>query len=273
MTVRPIILAEDNEKLRRLYVTVLETAGYKVLAASDGEKAVALLEKTLYPQLVILDVLMPRLDGIGTCRKMREQFALRKMRGMDPCPILFLTALDDPETILECLRSGGDDYLVKSSPIEELIERVEIWCRRGSTAEAQQRRRMAIKELEAAAGQNDEASSSEDDESLSVEQAAVDQLAHFLSSQESSLDKEAQAIFRFGYVVGLINACVKENIHSKGRFNRLLRSLVYKTSLVERQELDVMLDNYERIANQSQFQKGWVRGRDDAPKVEMAAFG
>lgn len=267
MSVRPIILAEDNEKLRRLYTDVLEAAGYKVLAACDGEKAVALLDKTLHPQLIILDVLMPRLDGIGTCRKMREQLALRKMRGIDPCPILFLTALDDPETLLECLRAGGDDYLVKSAPLEELMERIAHWCRRGCSGDAQQRRRMAIKELQAIAAQDGPLDSKTDVEDLSAEEAAVERLARFIERHGGDFDGKDQAIYRFGYVVGLVTTCIKQDLGSDGRSARFLKNVVCKTGFLDRQEIEVLLDNYERIANQSQFRKGWTRGRDDAPKV------
>src|SRR3546814_1976955 len=74
------------------------------------------------PQLIILDIMMPRLSGIETCRRMR------KMQGQNTCPILFLTALDRPETLLECLLAGGDDYLMKSASVAE-IEIGRATCR------------------------------------------------------------------------------------------------------------------------------------------------
>src|SRR3546814_5044747 len=129
MAVRPIILAEDNDKLRRMYSDMLEAAGFTVMGASDGEKAIGLLHKIVNPQLIILDVMMPRMDGIETCTR------VRKMQGLRPCPILFLTALDNPDTLLECLRAGGDDYLVKSAPLSEVVERVQFWSRKGRSEE------------------------------------------------------------------------------------------------------------------------------------------
>src|SRR3546814_12005184 len=92
------------------------------MAVSDGEKAIALLHKVASPQLIILDIMMPRLSGIETCRRMR------KMQGQNTCPILFLTALDRPETLLECLLAGGDDYLMKSASVAE-IEIGRATCR------------------------------------------------------------------------------------------------------------------------------------------------
>src|SRR3546814_600944 len=143
MSVRPIILAEDNDKLRRMYSDMLEAAGFAVMGASDGEKAIGLLHKIVNPQLIILDVMMPRLNGIETCAR------VRKMQGLRPCPILFLSALDNPETLLECLRAGGDDYLVKSAPLSEVVERVQFWARKGSSEDSAERRAKAIRELEA----------------------------------------------------------------------------------------------------------------------------
>ena len=263
MSVRPIILAEDNDQLRRMYADMLESAGFSVMRVSDGEKAIGMLHKISNPQLIILDVMMPRMDGIETCTR------VRKMQGLHPSPILFLSALDNPDTILECLRAGGDDYLVKSSPMTEVLDRVQFWCRKGCTEEAAERRRKAIKELETLANECASFGSSQVAEEISAEQAAVNRLASFISTHGASFGQEDPTIYRFGYVVGLVNACVNQDLQNEGRFTRLLRNLVYKTELVDRQEIDAMLDNYERIISQSQFQKGWLRGRDDAPLVGL----
>lgn len=72
MSARPIILAEDNDNLRRLYSDTLESAGFSVMRASDGEKPISLLHKIANPQPIILDVMMPRLDGVETCIRMRK---------------------------------------------------------------------------------------------------------------------------------------------------------------------------------------------------------
>src|SRR3546814_16218208 len=100
MSVRPIILAEDNDKLRRMYSDMLEAAGFAVMGASDGEKAIGLLHKLVNPQLIILDVMMPRFTGIETCAR------VRKLQGMRPCTILFLPASSDRRRVgRECVRT------------------------------------------------------------------------------------------------------------------------------------------------------------------------
>ena len=262
MSVRPIILAEDNDKLRRMYSDMLEAAGFNVMGASDGEKAIGLLHKIVNPQLIILDVMMPRMDGIETCIR------VRKMQGLRPCPILFLTALDNPDTILECLRAGGDDYLVKSAPLTDVIERVQFWTRRGSSEDSAERRAKAIRELESLAADNGMGGGGAETEEVSSDQATVNQLAEFINNMIESFTDDDTLLYRFGYVVGLVTTCVEPD-GGEGRFNRFLRNLIYKTGIVDRKEVDALLDNYERIITQSQFQQGWARGRGDAPKVGL----
>jgi len=263
MSVRPIILAEDNDKLRRMYSDMLEAAGFTVMGASDGEKAIGLLHKIVNPQLIILDVMMPRMDGIETCTR------VRKMQGLRPCPILFLTALDNPDTLLECLRAGGDDYLVKTAPLTEVVERVQFWSRKGSSDESAERRQKAIRELESLAAEEAAGNGSAVVEEICGDQATIAQLAEFIAGIAASFGDEDQLLYRFGYVVGLVTTCVEPDSGSEGRFNRFLRNLVYKTGFVDRKEVDALLDNYERIVSQSQFQQGWIRGRGDAPRVGL----
>ena len=263
MSVRPIILAEDNDKLRRMYSDMLEAAGFTVMGASDGEKAIGLLHKIVNPQLIILDVMMPRMDGIETCMR------VRKMQGLRPCPIIFLTALDNPDTILECLRAGGDDYLVKSAPLNEVVERVQFWSRKGSSEDGAERRAKAIRELESFAANESPGGGSAAAEEISGDQATVNQLADFINSIMDSFSDDDQLLYRFGYVVGLVTTCVESDSGGEGRFNRFLRNLIYKTAIVDRKEIDALLDNYERIVTQSQFQQGWARGRGDAPRVGL----
>ncbi len=262
MSIRPIILAEDNDKLRRMYGDMLESKGFQVMRASDGEKAIGLLHRIPNPRLIILDVMMPKMDGIETCKR------IRKMQGLNNiCPIIFLTALDNPETMLECLRAGGDDFLMKSAPMADMVERVQFWARQGATEENLERRKKAIKELEEIMAEADEPDVLGDGEDVD-DKSVMNELAEFINSQ-SPFGEDDHMLCHFGYAVGLVNASVKKSPKSAGAFSRFLRNLIYKTSCIDRREIDALLDNYERVVTQSQFQQGWVRGRDDAPKVKL----
>jgi len=261
--VRPIILAEDNEKLRRLYSDMLEAVGFNVMRAGDGEKAISLLHKIVNPQLIILDVMMPRLDGIETCIRMR------KMQGLRPCPILFLTALDEPENVLECLRAGGDDFLMKSAPLAEILERVNYWARHGTSEAGAERRREAIRVLEGIAAEAGERGRQHTAMAVSAEQAAMDRLVAHLRDRAAEFDDGDEMLYRFGYMVGLVETCSPSVGKNVDGFRRFLRNLAFRSDLVDRREIDALLGNYARLLNQSQFQEGWCRGSEDAPKVGM----
>jgi DNA-binding response OmpR family regulator len=235
VSIRPIILAEDNDKLRRMYSDMLESAGFSVMRASDGEKAISLLHKIVNPQLIILDVMMPRMNGVETCIRMR------KMQGLRTCPIVFLTALDRPENIIECLRAGGDDYLTKSAPLAEMLERVQYWSRRGSSEEDPERRNKAIKELEAIAAERSLTGLSNAPAEVAGEQAAVHQLAAFICSGNGVFAEDDDILCRFGYLVGLVEACAPTVGKTKDGFNRFLRNLVFRTNLVDRKEIGACL--------------------------------
>ena len=263
MSLRPIILAEDNDKLRRLYSDMLEAVGFSVMRASDGEKAIGLLHKVVNPQLIILDVMMPRLNGIQTCMRMR------KMQGLRSCPILFLTALDDPENVLECLRAGGDDFMMKTAPMAEVLERVQYWARRGGSEEGAERRLKAIKALESIAEESKQRGESRMTVEITADQAALDHLADFLRQKIGAFGEDDQLLYRFGYMVGLVETCAPSVGKSQDGFHRFLRNLVFRTDMIDRREIDALLDNYTRLMNQSQFQQGWNRGQEDAPAVAM----
>lgn len=260
MSVRPIILGEDNDKLRRLYATVLESAGYHVMCAVDGEKAVALLHKIVNPQLIILDIMMPRMDGIQACRR------IRMMQGLRPCPVIFLTALDNPEAMLECLIAGGDDFVMKSAGVNEITERVRFWVRHGTDEEMAERRAKAIHELEAIIAARDMVDPVGGEE-LFVTDTLINELAASIEARAASLDCEPNEIGRFGYMVGLFENRAPASLLAEQPFHRALRRLVFKTRFIEPKEIDALLGNYTRIIQQGQFKAGWAAGSEDATKL------
>ena len=145
MATRPIILAETNEELRHRRAEFLKANGYPVAQAKDGEIALVHLHKIERPHLIILEVMMPHLDGIETCMR------IRKLHGPnDICPIIFLTVMDTPQILLDCLRAGGDDVVMKNGSLAKFAQRVQFWSRRSAFADLGARRRRAISELELA---------------------------------------------------------------------------------------------------------------------------
>jgi len=115
-----ILLAEDEVALRDFVSRNLRARGFEVLEASNGLEAMAQWERE-NPHLLILDIMMPRMDGLEVCRRVRERSAV---------PIIVLTALDAESDKVAALDLGADDYLTKPFGVEELLARVRAVLRR-----------------------------------------------------------------------------------------------------------------------------------------------
>jgi len=115
-----ILVIDDDQMLLKLVQHSLESAGYKVTVALDGQSGLQQLHES-QPHLVILDLMMPHMDGWETCRRIRE---------ISTVPIIMLTALGSHQDIVKGLKMGADDYLVKPFDPEELRARVEAVLRR-----------------------------------------------------------------------------------------------------------------------------------------------
>ena len=117
-----ILVVDDDQPIRRMLERTLVAEGYTVKASPDGGAALAAIERSV-PDLVVLDVSMPDLDGLAVCRRIRS-------KGL-ALPILLLTARDAIEDRVAGLDAGADDYLVKPFAAEELLARVRALLRRG----------------------------------------------------------------------------------------------------------------------------------------------
>ncbi|HEY9838545.1 MAG TPA: response regulator transcription factor, partial [Vampirovibrionales bacterium] len=118
-----IILVEDDEPASAALSVALRKQNYSVEAAADGETALE-LATLLECDLILLDLVIPKLDGISLCRKLREQGYQK--------PILLLTAKDSPQDIVTGLDAGADDYVVKPYNLSELMARIRALLRRGA---------------------------------------------------------------------------------------------------------------------------------------------
>jgi two-component system response regulator MprA len=124
----PIILVVDDEEAIRLVLEMILTRrGYRVLLAPDGEEALRAAAK-LRPDLIILDVLLPKTDGLTVCRRLRA-------RG-DEVPVLMLTGRDTIGDRVTGLETGADDYVVKPFVTDELIARIGALLRRSQVTTA-----------------------------------------------------------------------------------------------------------------------------------------
>ncbi|MCH5139157.1 response regulator transcription factor, partial [Clostridiaceae bacterium UIB06] len=115
-----ILVVDDDKSIRNLIKVYLENEGYNILEASNGAEALVMINENNF-DLVILDIMMPILDGISTCMKIRESYTM---------PIIFLSAKDDEIDKIQGLTVGADDYVAKPFGSMELIARVKAQLRR-----------------------------------------------------------------------------------------------------------------------------------------------
>ena len=141
-TGRTILLAEDDRAVRQSLERTLRLEGYEVTAVRTGSEAVVSCEAEL-PDLVILDVMMPDMDGLTACRTLRPRYP--------ELPVLMLTARHDVGDRVAGLEAGADDYLIKPYAGVELIARVKALLRRSSLSGASDLLRFADLTLDPAA--------------------------------------------------------------------------------------------------------------------------
>ncbi|HEU5437641.1 MAG TPA: response regulator transcription factor [Ktedonobacterales bacterium] len=115
-----IVVADDDPQLLRLVTRNLQLEGYEVLAAADGQQALEQIEARA-PDLALLDVMMPKLDGFTVCQRVREFSSL---------PIIIVTARGQDQDKVRGLDLGADDYLTKPFSVDELLARVRAVLRR-----------------------------------------------------------------------------------------------------------------------------------------------
>jgi two-component system KDP operon response regulator KdpE len=122
---RRILIVDDESQITRVLRTTLSAQGYDIRVANDGEMALELM-KNWTPHLVITDLAMPNLDGVGLCRQVRQ---------MSQVPIIVLSVRGQDRSKVEALDAGADDYVTKPFSMNELLARIRAQLRRAPSAE------------------------------------------------------------------------------------------------------------------------------------------
>lgn len=118
-----ILVVDDEEAIRELLKYNLQKAGFEVKTASDGEEAVAIAKEFL-PSVVLLDIMMPKMDGVEACRRLRDNPQLQKTY------IIFLTARAEEYSEVAAFEVGADDYITKPIKPRALVSRIQALFRR-----------------------------------------------------------------------------------------------------------------------------------------------
>ena len=115
MDKKHILVVDDDPAILRLLSTNLKARGYEVTTANNGEESLEAVQRD-FTDLIILDIMMPKVDGVEVCRRIRE---------WSDVPIIILSAKGDEKDKVKCLELGADDYLTKPFGIAELMARVK----------------------------------------------------------------------------------------------------------------------------------------------------
>ena len=113
------LVVDDSPETLRLLTDALDGAGMTVMVALDGAAAMRIVDQ-ITPDIVLLDAVMPGLDGFETCRR------LKRDAGLDHVPIIFMTGLAETEHIVRGLEAGGVDYVTKPIAVEEMLARIRV---------------------------------------------------------------------------------------------------------------------------------------------------
>lgn len=114
-----VLVIDDEPTMLSLVIDALEPAGFNVLIALQGEMALVLLDQ-ITPDVILLDAMMPGIDGFETCRRIKQRAALALV------PVIFMTGLTDTANVVDGLQAGGVDYVIKPVVPSELIARVKV---------------------------------------------------------------------------------------------------------------------------------------------------
>ena len=130
MSPKKILVVDDDPSIREILSIQLTRLGYEVTTADDGLEAVASF-KAATPDAILMDLMMPRLDGLASCQQIR---AVEKKTGAKRTPVLFLTARDSTHDKTSAALSGGDEFVPKPVSIQELRDRLEaLFLKKGKS--------------------------------------------------------------------------------------------------------------------------------------------
>ena len=134
---KPVLIVEDDRNIADLLRLYLEKEGYEVVIALDGLKGVEKFRE-VHPSLVLLDVMLPGMDGWGVCRTIRSE---------SKTPIIMLTAKSETEDKVSGLKQGADDYITKPFEMKEVLARIEAVLRRSGIEPEKAARKLVFDKL------------------------------------------------------------------------------------------------------------------------------
>ena len=123
-----ILGVDDDPTNLKVLQEIVKAMGHSFLSASSGDECLKLLHR-IAPKIILLDIMMPGIDGFETCRRIRSDFPMLKV------PVIFVSSLNNPEDVARGIGASGNDYIIKPFEPEKLRQRITHWLRSGITLE------------------------------------------------------------------------------------------------------------------------------------------
>ena len=251
-----VLLIEDDPYQQRLYTKALESAGYTVVSGDKGEMAPRLCDLN-GPRLIILDINLPGISGIETCKRIRQQYSMG-------VPILFVTSTDKLDVMRECIEAGGDDFMVKGKSIQIYLERVGYWMNRRCLSKEE--RASVLKKVGSRLPAGD--GKVAEPGSYKLDWQAVAGMVAFIDEARANAPPELgrQASEKFallGYAAGVVNALANSNLDVKVAFASYLRALLEETRLLAPKEIEVSVGKWHTMYRIAAFAEACRKGEED----------
>jgi DNA-binding response OmpR family regulator len=260
-----IILVDDDAAHRRLYGDFLGGHGYNIITAPDGHEALGLLYRVT-PKLILLDIIMPEMNGIETCKRIRSN-------GEHKMPIIFVTSLEYADHIKEGLLAGGDDYILKNGSLDHVLDRVRYWSSSDARRKAEKRRDKAIKDVTNYLDENTLAANRgqlkwrEDPIALALTDFLERALAvvgeRFGQTQE-------QQLYFLGYVAGIVDYELAKQGTLKPQMQKYIRGALRTSGIMNEEQVNQLLEQLDAVAANELARTGYMNGRHDKAAADAA---
>lgn len=240
-----IIVVDDDPSFRKLYSDFLTAHGYTVLTAKSGAEVMKFLLNCT-PKVLILDISMPVMDGIETCKK------IRRMHGNE-IPIVFLTSFTDVDKLRQCMHAGGDDYMIKSDRLDCILERIRFWSAAPNRHEARLRRSEVVQEVDNAIIRIDQAANESNGNDRKV-----DKMSRLMATAQSLADKANlkgadNKLYVVGYAAGIVSHWADTQLGVKSRYMDYFRAALSGSYLLKRQDINQAVEHFDEISMEPVF--------------------
>ncbi len=260
-----IILVDDDASHRLLYGDFLGGHGYNIITAHDGHEALGLLYRVT-PKLILLDIIMPEMNGIETCRRIRAN-------GEHKMPIIFITSLEYADHIKEGLLAGGDDYILKNGSLDQVLERVRYWSSSDARRKDEKRRTKAIKDVTKYLNQHTLSATRGKlewrEDPITV--ALTDFLERALAVVGNRFAQtHEQQLYFLGYVAGVVDYELKKQGTLKPQTQKYIRGALRTSGIMNEDQVDELIDRLDSVAADELARTGYMNGKHDKGAADAA---